>query len=424
MFRHPTRPREGWQETVTEQGLIYPTTPKPDGTTVNYWNESAWYEFFMPEVEAIEAATEELWAMSIHAVGWMLDNYDDARLGLPEGALRLARESIDREDPSVYGRFDLCVDRNVESIKMLELNGDTPTGLIETGVAQWYWLQDFLPDNDQFNSVHERLVERWRTLAARRDFPRTVHFLWDDVDTSGEEEMTVHYMRDCAIQGIKAAGADIATYGQPIKRVIYDEEDRAFYDHFGNPIECAYKLYPWESLLRDEFGPMLLDAKRFQAKPTLWIEPAWKLLLSTKALLPALWELYPDHPLLLPSYFDKPHDLTEWIAKPLQGREGDNIKIHTDLEDISTADGGYGAEGYVYQQWNQLPDLDGNYAMIGSWIIDGQAAGMIVRESDGYVTDYFSRVVPHVISDGLKPDEATVQQWRNERVSEPKPIAF
>jgi glutathionylspermidine synthase len=52
--------------------------------------------------------------------------------------------------------------------------------------------------------------------------------------------------------------------------------------------------------------------------------------------------------------------------------------------------------------------------VIGSWIVGGVAAGCIVRESDGPVTDYFSRVVPHVITDADRPDEAQVQRWLDE----------
>ena len=68
--------------------------------------------------------------------------------------------------------------------------------------------------------------------------------------------------------------------------------------------------------------------------------------------------------------------------------------------------GSHGVEGWVYQAYNELPVFDGNHVVIGSWVIDNEAAGMLVRESDGPVTDYFSRVCPHVISDSLSPDDA------------------
>jgi hypothetical protein len=38
--------------------------------------------------------------------------------------------------------------------------------------------------------------------------------------------------------------------------------------------------------------------------PTRWIEPPWKAILSNKGILPLLWEMFPEHPNLLPAYFE------------------------------------------------------------------------------------------------------------------------
>ena len=406
MWRHGARPREGWRDIVTRQGLVFPDTDRPDGTTTPYWNEAAWYEVSLAEVERLETATEELWPMCVEAATRMATDLTDARLGLPSGTLDVVRDSMRRAEPSIYARFDLWFDG--DRTKMLELNGDTPTGLVETGVVQWKWLESELPDNDQWNSVHERLVDRWRELDRASLLPgHAAHFLYADGDSTGEEEMTTHYMQDCAAQG------GLLTYSHPIQQVGYNTRLRQFLDRDGRQIRAAFKLYPWEAMLAEEFGQVLL--RREEAEPVRWIEPAWKVLMSTKALLPVLWEMYPDHPLLLPSYRDHPHDLTEWVAKPLWGREGDNIRVHLADGTDTVQPGAYGEDDVVYQQWCPLPDFDGNRVVIGSWVVDGQAAGMLVRESDGPITDYYSRVVPHAIGDGLMPDPGTQQQWRAER---------
>jgi glutathionylspermidine synthase len=413
MWRHAAQPREGWRDIVVSEGLVFPDTVMPDGSTTPYWNESAWYEFTLEEVLALEAATETLWGMCVEAVDRMAATLDDARLGLPAGALALARESVRRGDPSVYGRFDLRYDAD-GSVKLLELNGDTPTGLVETGVTQWRWLESVLPDNDQWNSLHERLIERWSALDRAGGLPgHEVHFLYSEAETTGEEEMTVHYMQDTAAQ------AGLLTYSHPIEHVGWNPRLGRFLDRDGRPIRNAFKLYPWEAMLGEEFGSVLLQ--HHEVQPVRWIEPAWKMLLSTKALLPTLWEMFPGHELLLASYWDHPHELTDWVAKPLHGREGDNIRVHLSDGTDTQQPGSYGDEGFVYQQWAPLPSLDGNFAMIGSWIVDGQAAGMVVRESDGYITDYYSRVVPHVIGDGLAPDLGTQLLWRAERAPDRKP---
>jgi glutathionylspermidine synthase len=132
-------------------------------------------------------------------------------------------------------------------------------------------------------------------------------------------------------------------------------------------------------------------------------------LLSNKALLAALWHLYPGHENLLPAYLNKPGDLTEWIAKPLHGREGDGIRVEA-ADFRYDKPGRYGGEGYCFQQWAPLPDFDGNRVVLGSWVVDGKAAGLGIRESESYITDYYARFVPHVIA-APRPDDATVQRW-------------
>ncbi|MFT3855928.1 MAG: glutathionylspermidine synthase family protein [Ilumatobacteraceae bacterium] len=104
----------------------------------------------------------------------------------------------------------------------------------------------------------------------------------------------------------------------------------------------------------------------------------------------------PDHPNLLPAYFT-PDPLTEYVKKPILSREGANIDIVIDGEVLQSTDGEYGEDGHIYQQLFSLPDFDGNYPLIGSWIIGQQPAGIGIREASNLVTDNLSRFVPHLI---------------------------
>jgi glutathionylspermidine synthase len=62
-------------------------------------------------------------------------------------------------------------------------------------------------------------------------------------------------------------------------------------------------------------------------------------LLGNKAILPVLWEMFPDHPNLLPAYFENPNSKSEnqnlnktWVSKPKFGREGEGILFSDDFE--------------------------------------------------------------------------------------------
>lgn len=404
MWRHASRPRKDWKTKVMSQGLIYPMTDMPDGTEMAYWDESHWYEITMDEVLKAEAVTDELYAMCRHAALVMAsdDRFTDETLNLAPGSMDLIRASRGAEDPSIYARFDLAW--NGVEPKMLEINGDTPTGLVETAVIQWNWLEDVFPESDQWNSVHDRLVKWWKEhpFSSNR-----VHFFNSESDTSGEEEMTTCYMRDTA------ALAGLETFGHPIEEVGWDPTNQRFVDATGIPIHTAFKLYPWEDFMDDEFGVYV----RSGASETRWIEPPWKMLLSTKAILAVLWELYPDHPNLLPAYIGSPRDLVEWVAKPFHGREGSNIEIRRIDPALNVKNEGpypMDPQFTVYQEYMELPQFDGKSVVLGSWVIGGVAAGMLVRESDGPVTDYYSRVVPHAIPMSVRPDQEQVEAWLNE----------
>lgn len=376
MRRIDTTPRENWQEKVETAGLVWHS-----GEQV-YWDESACYEFTAKEVDLLEAATNELESMTLAAAQHMIDHKLYARMGIPESAAGLIESSWEAEPPSLYGRLDLAFD-GVNPPKLLEYNADTPTSLLEAAVVQWYWLQDTFPKRDQFNSIHERLIALWKELAAYLPGQRIDFCSMDD----REDGMTVTYLEDTARQ------AGLATSSFPIGEIGWD--GRTFVGPDSQALGAVFKLYPWEWMVRERFG------QHVAAAPTLWIEPAWKMLLSNKGLLPVLWSLYPRHPYLLEASFDSPGLMMSWVKKPLLGREGANITLHRPGQDLETG-GDYGAEGFVYQEAAALKSFGGKYPVIGSWLVGHEegnaAAGMGIRESDTPITTNTSRFVPHLFS--------------------------
>jgi glutathionylspermidine synthase len=373
MRRIATAPRADWEKKVEEVGLIWHS-----GERV-YWNESAFYEFTAKEVDALEAATNELEKMTLAAAQHIIDNKLYSRMAIPEQAIPLIEASWEAEPPSLYGRFDFAFDG--ETPKLLEYNADTPTSLVESAVAQWYWLQDKFPKRDQFNSIHERLIALWKELKPYLPGERIDFCSMDDV----EDGMTVAYLEDTARQ------AGLATGAFPIDEIGWNGS--VFVGPDDKALGAVFKLYPWEWMVREEFG------KHLGAAANIWMEPAWKMLLSNKGILPVLWSLYPRHPYLLEASFEGPGLMMSWVKKPLLGREGANITMHQPGRDVETP-GEYGAEGYVYQDLAKLQAYEDKYPVIGSWVIgheEGNAAGgMGIRESDSPITANLSQFVPHL----------------------------
>jgi glutathionylspermidine synthase len=376
MRRVTVEPRPDWRARVEAQGLVFHSWTE-GGVERHYWAEGACYELAGHEADAIERATAELHARCMDAVKHVIERRRYAELGLGALAIELVERSWRDREPSLYGRMDLAFGDGVP--KLLEYNADTPTSVLEGGVIQWYWRADCRPDDDQANLLHERLVERWRELAPR--LGGTLHF-GHVCDTYLEDEITIAYLRDTAEQaGLRTIGHEMDDYGwDPVGEELLDLEQRA--------VRAMFKLYPWEGLLLDELAPVLPRAR------VTWVEPAWKMLLSNKAILPILWELFPGHPNLLPASRDPLP--APWVRKPLLGREGNNVTVSAPGAELTTP-GPYGDRGFVYQAYADLGCHDGHRPVIGAWIVGDDYAGIGIRESESFVTNDEARFVPHVV---------------------------
>ena len=373
MERFAIEPRPQWREKVEALGMVYHTAERP------YWDESAFYSFSLREVLELEKATDELFRLCCEAVEHLLrvDRWDEFRI--PRAFVPMIRRSWEEDDLSLYGRFDLAYGGSGSgSPKLYEFNADTPTSLLEAAVVQWYWLQERFPDCDQFNSIHEKLVDHWRA----GEITGRVHFA--PARGSDEDFATTVYLEDTACQ----AGLETA-------RLFIDEigwDDRRFVDLENRPIENLFKLYPWEWLVREEF------AVHLPREPWRVIEPPWKMLLSNKRLLPLLWELFPGHENLLPAC-NSPESLGgAYARKPVFGREGVGITLASGPHEVTTDGVPEVEEGYVYQALHLPPVFEGRFPVIGSWIVGGAAAGMGIREAATPVTNQTSCFMPHRIA--------------------------
>jgi glutathionylspermidine synthase len=372
MKRISLEPRHDWPKRLERLGITFHSLHG-----VPYWDESVAYQLTTFEVDTLEEATNSLHEMCLDVVQQVIDERLFHLFQIPEPFIPFILRSWDEHQPSIYGRFDLAYMGGNTAPKMLEYNADTPTALAEASVAQWFWLKDIDPAGDQFNSIHERLIDAWKKLRAWD--PSPIHFA--AMAEQIEDYVTVEYLRDTAIQaGFQTAYLDVEQIG-------WDAGRRLFVDVRGGPIRRLFKLYPWEWMIREEFAPNILVA------PTSWVEPAWKMLLSCKSILPLLYDRFPDSPYLLEASFEPLEG--SYVKKPILAREGANITIVVDGRVTLQTDGPYRDGPYVYQALASMPFF-GRYAPVfGSWIVDGVSCGVGIRESDSLITQNTSRFVPH-----------------------------
>lgn len=457
--------RPGWEDTIARTGLTYNDTELGDGRTVSYWREGPYYEFTVAEVEYLESCVETLHRMCVGAGDWIVSRCPRrdrdtrtkhlltsvcnpetcymSRVGIPEfvheqvirtwedgdvdtwthadkdTAGRYSKQTPDFS-PSVYGRFDLWYGGEGTVPKLLEFNAQTPTSLVESAVTQWEWLVETGQGSDQWNSLHERLVEAWRSniaqlVKARPWLPQLpkIFFAYETSETSGEDRMNVAYMREtCEQAGFPTELIAMSQIGWNVDddTIVFraDPDDKS---DPGEPIPVIFALYPWEWMWSEEGGkPIFRDMAEPRKHGTVWIEPPYTAALwGNKGLLPVLWELYRDKDegeLLLPAYLeaDRPVDMISYARKPIWSREGANVDLIENGELLTHNGGQYGEEGYVVQKLCKLPDfeaLDGvAHPVLGAWLVHGEPAGLGIREGldvDGLVTNNTSHFVPHVI---------------------------
>ncbi len=357
MIRRRVAKRPDWKGKFEEAGFSFHSM---DG---EYWREGICYEFTPEQIDCLDDVTKELHEMCLAAVDHVIrhERWDD--LGIPEGWRQTIADSWNRRDPSLYGRFDFAYDGSGPA-KLLEYNADTPTSLYESSIAQWLWLEEAMPRMDQFNSIHEKLLKRLEEL--RPGIREIFHF----TSVSGHQEdlVTVEYLRDAATQ------AGFTTHLTFIEDIGYDSSCEKFVDDEGREIRGLFKLYPLEWMLAEEFGEYLMAQRDLKL-----YEPFWKIILSNKEILAVLWQLFPDHPNLLPAFFEAPRHIAKYVRKPVFSREGANIQIVNADGILLDSGGSYSLQSSVYQQYCELPRHDDFYVLIGSWVIGDEPAGLGIR---------------------------------------------
>lgn len=459
--------RQAWRETIASQGLVYSEVIGPGGVPYDYWLEGPYYDFTSSEIEYFEREMAKLFKMCIVAVDRVVKGCpqnptcnmvqevravgpctpDTCLISKWYGTPAFAHREITRSwyddcaenfsgdfSPSVFGRFDIRYDGNGPP-KLLEFNADTPTCLPEAAIVQWYWHEDTNQGHDQWNGIHDALKEAWKRnisllIQARTHLPQnlTIHFSCDAAEKSGEDLFNTEYMMEVARQAFdEATPEEVAQrFGGRKIRVKFlwmsdiaagdAEAGDRFYDspdpETRQAIHVIYKLYPWEFMCEEPSAKQAFRDMGDHRNGTVWIEPPYKMLWSNKALLPVLWKVYRDDPdhnyLLLPAYFadERPPEMTTYVKKPLLGREGANVSIVVNGEEVESYSGSYGDEGFVYQEFSALPNFPdslgrSHHPVLGIWMIDGEPAGLCLRESDRLITNNYSRFACHVIDSYL-----------------------
>ncbi|MGB5324479.1 MAG: bifunctional glutathionylspermidine amidase/synthase [Pseudomonadales bacterium] len=355
--------------------------------------------------QALEHASNELHGLFMHATEYVLANDKLLdKFNLPAAVLPKIRQSWDnRLNEVITSRFDFAVTR--QGLKVYEYNCDSASCYMETGKVQGKWLKHFevTDGEDAGHDLFTDLARAWKKSHAKG----LVHILRDD---DAEEEYHALFMQDA----IRAAG---------LKSKIIVGLDGLDRDSVGNIVDAegervlwVWKTWAWETALdqlrqeieagasqparstpKKQQGDMLNLSDVLFHDSVMVYEPLWTLIPSNKAILPVMWTLFPNHPLLLHAAFELNDELKSegYVEKPIVGRCGANISLFDQDEAlIEATSGNFGGQEKIYQQFFPLPEIEGYYTQVSTFMASGVYSGSGVRVDVSRVINQSSDCLP------------------------------
>ncbi len=349
------------------------------------------------EAEKFYEAANELYDMYVAAAEYVIDNDLFHELGIPFNLVDIIKASWENDVHwHIYGRFDLAGGVDGKPIKLIEFNADTPTSLFETAIIQWAMLKfNNLNEAKQFNDLYEALVENFKRLVTlEKDTSRFDEYyegwkiLFSSIAGSNEDENTTRLLEAAA----RDAGfiCDFAF----VDEVGFDDEGGIFWNE--KNWEYWFKLIPWEMIAIDESDLALIIKNIMNNQKAIILNPAYTLLFQSKGIMKILWDLYPNHPLLLESSY-QPLSGKKQVKKPFLAREGANVSIINSDGSIEAQNGGeYDNGKFLYQEFaNFAKDDNGDSYQAGVFFaFEGCALGFRKGKD---IIDNYSKFVGHII---------------------------
>ncbi|MDA3967836.1 glutathionylspermidine synthase family protein [Helicobacter sp. WB40] len=313
------------------------------------------------EAQRYYDAANELYDMYVEAGQYVIDNDLFFELGIPFNLVEAIKMSWEEEVHwHLYGRFDFAGGLDGKPIKLLEFNADTPTMLYESAIIQWALLKkNGFDESMQFNSLYESLSDNFKRIITLGDDISNFDFVYEgwkilfsSIQGSIEEERSVKLLEVIA----REAGFNTSfCYAHEAQ---LDEHNGLSFN--GDNYEFWFKLIPWESIAVDEPDLAMLITTMIRNKNTIFLNPAYTLMFQSKRMMKILWDLFPNHPLLLESSYEMLNK--KQVKKHAFGREGESVSILSNGGEILTRSAG-NYENYpeLYQEFAELNSHNGSF---------------------------------------------------------------
>ena len=349
------------------------------------------------EADKYYEATNELYDMFVEAGEHVMENDLLHEIGIPFNLIDMVKQSWENDIHwHLYGRFDLAGGVDGKPIKLIEFNADTPTALFETAIVQWALLKaNDMDERSQFNNTYEAIKENFKRLVVlggnTEDFDESYDdwkILFSSVKGSIEDENTTKLLQAAANE------AGFSTDFAFADEVEFDGEEGIFKGE--ENFEYWFKLIPWENIGIDEGNLALMLREVMDNQKAIILNPAYTLMFQSKAFMKILWDLYPNHPLLLETSYE-PLQGKKQVEKRVFGREGANTVILDEKNHVmAQEEGEYENFAPIYQEYVELNTDEKGESYQAGVFYAYEACGLGFRRG-GLILNNYSKFVGHVI---------------------------
>ncbi|WP_187647239.1 glutathionylspermidine synthase family protein [Nitrosophilus labii] len=348
------------------------------------------------EANAYYEAANELYDMYVEAAQYVIENNLFHELNIPFNLADIIKKSWENDVHwHIYSRFDFAGGIDDKPIKLLEFNSDTPTALFETAILQWAMLKyNGLNEAKQFNNVYEAIKDNFkRTVTLHKDISNFDKWyegwkiLFSSIKGSIEDENTTKLLQIMASEaGFETDFCYADEVGFSDEGIFCNEKNFEFW----------FKLIPWEDIAIEEPQLAAILTNIVKNQKAIIFNPPYTLLFQSKGMMKILWDLFPDHPLLLKTSFE-PIEGKKFVEKRCFGREGENVVIYDENGDlIEKKDGEYGNFKPIYQEFIELPKDERGRVYQAGVFFAYEGCGVGFRRGE-LIIDNMSKFVGHII---------------------------
>lgn len=351
------------------------------------------------ELAAFKEAATALTELGLKAAKHIVKNelWEDA--GIPENAIDIIKYSMKYDrDIHLLNRFDFAGGIDGIPIKLLEFNADTCSLMPETTIVQEeHWIQEqYKLSEKPFNELVNSLAEHFEKILKLN--PKKDKTLL--ISTLDHEEDLLNV--DIILKAAEKAGFEDIQL-MPLDKIIFSPEEGIFIelneDHYQR-YDFFYKFIPWEFIAYEE--PELMDTLTSIVTNELGIilNPAYTMLLQSKAIAKFMYDLDPYNPYLLKTTLDaKDFPANFYVSKPVFGRMGENIAYYDgDSDPEYETEGDYEDFDKVYQELAKFNIDRKEHRYQPSVFYTHEPCAIAIRRQDDLIIDDDAEFVGHTIA--------------------------